>query len=132
MTAPGVRRELHRARQSLQAAALLHEQELHADAISRSYYAILHAARAALLAHDVVAESHAGLRRLFGLTLVRPGLLETEWARILATAQDRRAAADYDSNLQWDHLASQKLLDDARAFVTRMETYLQPPPPPAP
>lgn len=130
MTTSSVQRELDRAQQALRAAALLHEQGLFADAVSRSYYAILHAARAALLSHEVIAESHAGLRRLFGSTLVHPGLLEAKWARILATAQDRRAAADYNSQLQWDDAASRQLLDDARSFVARIEGYLRPATPP--
>ena len=41
------------------------------DAVSRAYYAILHAAKAALFVHDVAVASHASVRRMFGLHLVR-------------------------------------------------------------
>ena len=51
----------------------------HADSISRAYYAIMHAARSSLQLYDVTAESHAGVRRMFGQHLVRPGLVEPEW-----------------------------------------------------
>ena len=42
-----------RARESLRAAQTLTRNGLYADAISRAYYAILHAAKAGLHVHDV-------------------------------------------------------------------------------
>ena len=57
-----------RARESLRAAQTLPRNGLYADAISRAYYAILHAAKAGLHVHDVAAESHSAVRRMFGQT----------------------------------------------------------------
>ena len=70
--------EWNRARESLRAAETLTRDGLYADAISRAYYAILHAAKAALHVHDIVAESHPAVRRMFGLHLVKAGEIETE------------------------------------------------------
>jgi uncharacterized protein (UPF0332 family) len=78
-----ITQEFSRALKSLQAAKILIAEDLIEDAISRSYYAVMHAARAALLFHDVIAESHTALRRLFGLELIKPERLEKEWAAIL-------------------------------------------------
>jgi len=66
MRHPQVQAEWRRAQKALQAAELLQQHGLVEDAISRAYYAIMHAAKAALLVHDVIAESHAAVRRLFG------------------------------------------------------------------
>jgi uncharacterized protein (UPF0332 family) len=60
--------EWHRARESLRAAKTLTRDGLYADAISRAYYAILHSAKAALHVHDIAAESHAAVRRMFVFT----------------------------------------------------------------
>jgi uncharacterized protein (UPF0332 family) len=65
--------EWNRSRESLRAAQTLTRDGLYADAISRAYYAILHAAKAALHVHDIVAESHPAVRRMFGLHLVKVG-----------------------------------------------------------
>ena len=86
----------NRARESLRAAKTLTRNGLYADAISRAYYAILHAAKAGLRVHDVAAESHSGVRRMFGLHLVRPGKIEPEWSAYLTASLDDRFAADYD------------------------------------
>lgn len=94
------------------------------DAVSRSYYVVMHAAKAALLVHDAIAESHAAVRRLFGIVLVRPGLVEEEWASILAKEQDRRIAADYDVGIPWESEAVSRLVEEAGAFVQRIRDYL--------
>lgn len=53
-----VQAELHRADKSLQVAQSLLEDNFLEDALSRAYYAILHAARGALLAEGVNVSSH--------------------------------------------------------------------------
>lgn len=119
-----VRTELERAAQALRAAQLLRREELFADAVSRAYYAVMHASRAALLAHDAIAESHSAVRRLFGDVLVRPGLIERKWASILSTEQNRRIAADYQPTATWTSEDVQSLVQDAEAFVRRMRDHL--------
>ena len=68
MNPDNVLEELERAQRALRAAQILHANDLFEDAVSRSYYAVMHAA----------------VRRLFGSVLVRPGLIEREWASVLA------------------------------------------------
>lgn len=68
--------EWSRARDAQRAAETLTRDGLYADAISRAYYAILHAAKAALHVHDIAAERHPAVRRMFGLHLVKPGKIE--------------------------------------------------------
>ncbi len=88
--------EWSRAREALRAAETLTRDRCYADAISRAYYAILHAAKATLHVHDIAAESHAAVRRMFGLHLVRSGEIEPEWSAYLVESLDDRLAADYD------------------------------------
>ncbi|MGH9425415.1 MAG: HEPN domain-containing protein [Terriglobia bacterium] len=124
MNPKNVLAEFTRAQKSLQAAKLLHADGLFEDAVSRAYYAVMHSAKAALLVHDQVSESHAAIRRLFGSVLVRSGRIEKQWATILAREQDRRIAADYDATLSIDADASLPLVEDADRFVQRMRRYL--------
>lgn len=124
MNPENVLAEFKRAEKALRAAQVLYADGLFEDAVSRSYYAVMHAAKAALLVHDAIAESHAAVRRLFGAVLVRPGLVEEEWAAVLAREQDRRIAADYDVGVSWDSEGSSRLVEEAGAFVQRMRHYL--------
>ena len=93
--------EWYRARESLLAAESLTRGDPFADAISRAYYAILHAAKAGLHVHDVAAESHSAVRRMFGLHLIRSREIEPEWSAYLIAGLDDRLAADYDVEMQF-------------------------------
>ena len=54
--------EWRRAARTLAAADLLVREGYPEDAVARAYYAILHAAKAALSLHDVIAESHSSVQ----------------------------------------------------------------------
>ena len=90
--------EWQRAWRALRAAEVLAREGLHEDAVSRAYYATLHAAKAALFIHDVATESHAAVRRMFGLHLIRSGEIESMWSSNLGESLDDRLAADYDAS----------------------------------
>lgn len=124
MNPENVLAEFERAKKSLRAAQILHAADLFEDAVSRSYYAVMHAAKAVLLVHDAIAESHTAVRRLFGAVLVRPGLIEQEWAAVLAREHDRRIAAEYGVGVSWEAESSSHLVEEAGAFVQRIRDYL--------
>ena len=124
MNPENVRAEFEKAKNALRAAEILQAEGLFEDTISRSYYAVMHAARAALLVHNAIPKSHAGVRRLFGAVLIRPGLIEAEWADVLAREQDRRLLADYSLHVLWEPEASSRLVEDARVFLRRIQEYL--------
>ena len=116
--------EWRRGVQSLHASELLMQSDYREDAVSRAYYAILHAARSVQFVHDVTAASHAAVRRMFGLHLVRTGELEQEWARCLAGGSDDRLAADYNVHIRFSSEETRYECRRAREFVERIERYL--------
>jgi len=93
--------EWQRATQSLHAAELLAREGYREDAVSRAYYAMLHAAKAALFVHDVATTSHAAVRRMFGRHLISTGEIEREWSSHLGEGLDDRLAADYDASVSF-------------------------------
>ena len=107
--------EWSRAREALRAAEPLTRERCYADAISRAYYAILHASKAALHVHDVAAESHAAVRRMFGLHLVRSGEIEPEWSAYLVESLD-----DPSSTNNAVHAEETPCFDDTRFWRTTM------------
>ena len=117
--------EFERGKKSLRSAQILQREGMAEDAVSRSYYAVMHAAKAALLAHDTIAESHAAVRRLFGSVLVLPGRIEKKWASVLSREQDERIVADYESQVPWGEETASQLVEDAQAFVQRIRDYLE-------
>jgi uncharacterized protein (UPF0332 family) len=120
-----IQAEWRRSLKAQGAADLLLEAGFYEDAVSRAYYAVLHAAKAALLARDIVTESHTSVRRLFGKELVQQGLLEKEWAMILAYEQDERASADYDVELTFSQEVAGQRVKQAQRFLKRIFSFLQ-------
>ena len=113
-----------RAYASLQAAENLTHDGLYADAISRAYYAVLHAAKAALHVHDVASESHAAVRRMFGLHLVKSEKIEPQWAAYLTAGLDDRLAADYDVETEFSRKEARSECVRAAEFLKRIKQYL--------
>jgi len=116
--------EWQRACKSLRAADVLACEGFYEDAVSRAYYAVLHAAKAALYVHDVTAESHAGVRRLFGLHLIRAGEIEAEWSTHLSEGLDDRLAADYDTEVSFSQEEARQECQRSQEFLHRIHRYL--------
>ena len=116
--------EWARAKQSLRAAEILAREECAEDAIFRAYYATLHAAKAALLVHEVVVESHAAVKRMFGLHLIRPGEIEAQWSDHLGGSLDDRLSADYDTDAFFSTDEAQEECRQTRRFLNRIRRYL--------
>jgi uncharacterized protein (UPF0332 family) len=96
--------EWRRAAESLGAAESCRRDGFYADSISRTYYVILHAAKAALQLRDITSESHAAVKRLFGLHLVQTGLVEAEWGAYIGIGLDARLTADYDAETSFSDM----------------------------
>ena len=116
--------EWRRAVKALGAAEVLLHSGYREDAVSRSYYAILHAAKSALFVHDVATSSHAAVRSMFGLHLVRSGEIERTWAGDLAEAMDDRLMADYSAHTHFSDEETQNEHERAKAFIERIRQYL--------
>ncbi|MGH7809598.1 MAG: HEPN domain-containing protein [Candidatus Binatia bacterium] len=116
--------EWRRAAESLGAAESCRRDGYYADSISRTYYVILHAAKAALQLRDVTSESHAAVKRLFGLHLVQTGLVEGEWAAYIGIGLDVRLTADYDAETRFSDTDARDECDRARSFLQRIRQLL--------
>ncbi len=93
------KKEMNRANKSLLAAKTLFENNLYENCVSRVYYSVLHAAKAALALNGFTVDSHKGARSMFSLHLVKTGKIEKEFAKILTAEQEDREICDYDVDI---------------------------------
>lgn len=124
MSQEEILREFQRGNKSWESSQLLLESELYEDALSRAYYAVLHSAKAVLMAEGIQIKSHRGVRRLFGQHLVKPAKIKNEYAKILNTLQDLRFQADYDAMYSADRETAQELVSKAEKFLDEMRRIL--------
>ena len=84
-----------RAHEALKEADLLIEQQHFSGALNRLYYAAFYAARALLATRNLDSSRHSGVIALFQEQFVRTGHVETEVARALPRAFEKRQTSDY-------------------------------------
>ena len=94
------------------------------SAVNRAYYAMFHAARAALLLSGVSnTRTHSGLIRMFGLHLIENGTLASEFGEALSRAHETRLMADYkDTAIK--PAAAKVIVEQAEHFVATIKSLL--------
>jgi len=120
-----IQKELKRSLQSLQAAENLLEDGLLADTISRAYYAVLHAAKAALLKVDVSTRSHRGVIREFSKHFILTNKIEIEYGEILKKAKEDRELSDYDVWGEFEIEQAKTRVEEAKRFVNKIHEFLE-------
>ena len=116
MTEEGAR-HFERAAECLEDARILLENDRPAAAVNRAYYAMFHAATAALLALDIRRGSHHGLMAAFGDYLVKPGRMSAQYFQFLRKTYEQRQESDYEPLVEIDRQTAQQTLDHATDFV---------------
>ena len=116
--------EWRRSRQALQAASGLTQSGLAADSISRSYYAILHAAKAALWTRGISVHRHNAVGQLLNQHFIHPGAMERQWLDVFRRARVMRTAADYDVRVIFTVGDADTRYRQAQAFCDRINRYL--------
>ena len=116
--------EWRRARESLGAAATYEREGYYADSISRAYYAVMHAARAALQVYGVSVARHHTLGGLFGQYIVKRGLVEAPWSKKIGRLSNLRFDADYNVTQRFGEADARDAYQRAVAFLNRIRAFL--------
>ena len=114
------------AKDALEAARLLMDRGFHPDAVSRAYYAMLYAARAALASRGIPAKTHGGTLQRFGETFVRTGIITADLAKGFAKALEIRERADYSVAVRPGPEEAEAVLRDADRFLAAIRHLLAP------
>jgi uncharacterized protein (UPF0332 family) len=113
-----------RARDKLAVAKHVLAAGYPADAVSPAYYAVFHAAEAALLVEGDEPRSHEGLKSLFGLRFVKTGRLPEGLASILRELKDERENSDYSIFPAITAEEAERAVASAERFVAALEAFL--------
>jgi len=108
---------LEEADSCLAEAELLLTSSHPGGAVNRSYYAMFHAATAALLHRGIKRRSHQGIIAAFGQTFVKPGIVDARFHKYLAKAFDLRQESDYRLTVPLTNEKTQEVLGRAKEFV---------------
>ncbi len=109
------------AKKRLKEAELLMNAESFDASISRSYYAILDAANAALVTNNLFPKSHTGVIDLFSLHFIKTGLIDTKYIRWFKQIKKDREDADYKHEKKFTRQDADETYTEAVEFVKMIE-----------
>ncbi|MDH7605116.1 MAG: HEPN domain-containing protein [Melioribacter sp.] len=87
---------VEKAKNDLEAAEKLLDENLLLQSINRSYYAMFHAIRALLAFDKVDSKKHSGIIHLFNQKYISTGKIDKKYLKIVSTAFNIRIQSDYD------------------------------------
>lgn len=120
-----VKASLGRANEALRAAkTLLNSGELK-DAISRAYYAMFHAARAALHQKGITAKTHKGTQQMFDIHIVKKNLLSREYGEMFRETFNLRQKCDYEVYTEPNRSETEEAITNAKEFIKKIEELLK-------
>lgn len=112
---------LESARETLDDAEMLVENERYRSAVNRIYYAMFYAVSALALKHGFSTSSHGQLRGYFNREFVKSGLISIDSGKAYGMAFDARTKGDYDDLVSFEHDEVHSLLDAARSLICVLE-----------
>lgn len=120
-----IERLTRKARESLEAAKTLFQEDYYGFAVSRAYYAMFYAAEAALLKKGLSFSKHSGVISAFGKYFAKPRAIPSEYHKMLRDAFRARNIGDYDYEEEVTREEAANILSNAEDFLSVIEDYLQ-------
>lgn len=111
------RHRLARAQEAFEEGEELLAKGKPVGAMNRFYYAAFHAARSLLATREVDSARHSGVISLFQQHFVKTGEFETEKAKALPHAFEKRQDVDYGDFMTITQEEAEKIRQEVRAFV---------------
>jgi uncharacterized protein (UPF0332 family) len=116
---------LQRAREALDEAALLLEQNHINTFVNRVYYACFYGVTALLLTRDLASAKHSGVRSLFHQHFVKAGVMSINLGQTFDKLFDNRQKGDYADMVRFEKEKVRGWLEEAKAFVDAIEKAIE-------
>ena len=119
------RYRLQKAREDLDAAKLLFENESYRIANNRAYYSMFHAARAVLALDSFDSKKHSGVIAEFRRRYIKTGIFPQELSDMIGDAFTIRNASDYDDMFLAGRAETEEQIANAEFVYHCIEVYLK-------
>jgi uncharacterized protein (UPF0332 family) len=116
---------LELAESKLDHARRIFEIGLYNDAVSRAYYAMYYASKAALLSEGLDLRRHSSAVTKFRELFVVTGRVDAEYLRYLGRAQSARERSDYAPFAPLSKEGAEEILKIASAFIGKIKELLK-------
>jgi len=115
---------LSKAKDTLVEVELLINNNLWNTAVNRLYYACYYAIKALLIDKGIKAETHNGVRQMFGLHFIKTGIIEKELGKFYSDVFDMRQTGDYEDFIDFGKEDVMDLIEPANNLINKIESLL--------
>jgi len=119
-----IRQHIERSKQFIKVAEDLSKLKYWDNVISRTYYAMFHAATAVLLNINIQRSSHHALIAAFGEHIAKMNLMDTKFHRYLLDAFSARSESDYFPVSKASKEEALSMIKKAKEFLSTAKEYL--------
>jgi len=119
------RERMKQARETLEEAEILFEQDYWRGAINRAYYAMFYAVLALAADKEVVVSKHTHAIAFLDKEFVRKGIFPKEISRAMHIGFDERQTIDYGEIWDVEYTEAENTLKEAKSFVKAIEAYFE-------
>ena len=116
---------IKRSEGKLVSARILLESDRIDDAISRAYYAAFLSVRALLYLLGVSARTHSGVLTIFGLRVIKEGLLPPKIGKYLNELFEARETSDYAVVFYYTKEDGKKYIQKAEEIINAVKNLLK-------
>ena len=115
---------INRAKETLSEVEFQIENQKWNTAVNRLYYACYYAVTALLIWNDISTKTHNGVRQMFGLHFIKPGIINEEQGDFYTDIFEMRHSGDYDDFIVFEESKVIALLEPAQELISRIEGLL--------
>ncbi len=115
---------IEKAKEALNEAKSHIQNEFWNSAVNRLYYSCFYAVSALLASKQIYAKTHLGIRQMFALHYVKPGIISNEAGKFYTTIFDMRHTGDYTDFIILEKKDVIELLGPATGLIVRIEEIL--------
>ena len=115
---------VERSEETLAEADCLAENGHFSGAVNRLYYACYYIVTALLLAHEIQASTHAGVRSMFALKFIKPGKIDMSHGKFFNEIFELRHSNDYDDFIFCDKETYMNFRPRAQALISAIRHNL--------
>ena len=115
---------LSTAKENLDSALVLYDNNQLKSAANRAYYCVCHSMRAVLAVEGVDFKHHSGVIAHFRKEYIKTGVFDKSLSTIIQTTSMVRESSDYDDFYMISRDDAKRQIDDAQIFYNEVEKYI--------
>ncbi len=116
---------IEKAKETIMDARIYYEGGSSASTVNRIYYAMFYAVNALLITEGKFSVKHSGVRALFNMEFVKPGIVDVDTGKFYSEMFDARQEGDYKDFVEFNKGDIEDWLNKAEGFIDVIDKLVQ-------